>query len=121
MDLFCCLNCAISELVSRSETMEITDFVGGEGTGIDAEGVSDGIREPRTQTVDHTGLRPERLEPACIHQRSDGGYPASIALDIEAVASRRCPRDGSPEIGGEGMIGCITAPEPTVGLETLKN
>lgn len=46
MALFCCLSCAISELVSRSGTTEITGFVGGEGIGFDADGVLDGIGEP---------------------------------------------------------------------------
>ena len=43
INLCCCLSCAISELVSRSETIEVAGLVNAGGTGVDAEGVVDGI------------------------------------------------------------------------------
>ena len=64
-----------------SETTELAGFVGGEGSGVDAEGVVDGIGEPLAQTADHQGFRLEGLEPACVHHRKDSSNLAASGLD----------------------------------------
>jgi hypothetical protein len=53
------MSCAISDLVSRLETIEVTGLVGGKGTVVDADGVLVGIGESLVQTAGDQRFRPK--------------------------------------------------------------
>jgi hypothetical protein len=83
MALFCCLSCAISELVSRSATTERAGCVGGEGTGFDNEGGLDGTGGASRGS----GVRPGQARP-CLS-------PPPAAAPEPVPWPRGCSNDSS--------------------------